>query len=53
MNNAAFEKQLTDWCAKVLRTDKGGMVDTYRMMKDVDKIIADYYGHAPVFVENE
>lgn len=53
MNNVVFKEQLTGWCNKVLSTEKNGMVDTYRMMKDIDKIIANYYDHAPLFAENE
>lgn len=44
-----LREKLDGWKAKVLTTYKfGDAADTYRMIKDVDKIIADAFDHEPV-----
>lgn len=48
-----LEKQLTEWVEKVVKAhesyQKGGcVVDTYKMIVDVDTIIAEAFKHLPV-----
>ncbi len=49
-----LKKRLEDWMEKVLDayTFDGG-VDTYHIIVDVDKIIAEAFNHDPVLPENE
>lgn len=47
--NDQLKSQLVNWCSKVIYAKEGGgMVNTYRMLKDIDKIIADAFDHEPV-----
>lgn len=54
--NNMLEEKLNEWVQKVLNAYSNSetyiFVDTYKMMVDVDKIIAEGFGHRPVFVEN-
>lgn len=55
-----FSEELQNWCDKVIRTYNNALaantdystikvsVDTYQMIKDVDKIIAEGFDHSPV-----
>lgn len=48
-----FEKELREWTEKVINAynkskEEGGMCHTYKMIKDVDKIIAQAFGHDEV-----
>jgi len=49
-----LEERLNDWVKKVLEAKadtRPGCVDTLRMMTDVDNILAEEFGHDPIFVE--
>ena len=47
-----LREKLDEWKAKVLTTYKfSDAADTYRMIKDVDRIIATAFDHSPVFEE--
>ena len=48
-----LEKRLNEWMEKVIEAHKSnGMADTYQMMVDVDRIIAEEFDREPVFDEN-
>ena len=48
-----FEEKIREWAEKVINAQKAiGMTNTYQMMLDIDKIIADGFDHDPVFTEN-
>lgn len=47
-----FEQKLNEWVEKVvIAYNSSGMADTYRMIVDVDKIVAEAFNHAPVIAE--
>lgn len=55
-----LEQRLNEWTQKVLDAQKptaGGttasMVDTYQMILDVDRIIAEEFDRTPVLLENQ
>ena len=51
----ALDKRLNDWVTKVLgaKSDTSpGCVDTHSMVMDIDKILAEEFGHDPIFAEN-
>lgn len=46
-----FRIRLMEWVAKVvLAKEAGGMIDTYAMIEDVDKIIAEAFDRDPVLL---
>lgn len=51
-----LEERLNEWMQKVLdaynNSDTFVYIDTYKMVVDVDKIIAEEFGHYPVFTAN-
>lgn len=49
-----FPEALKAWYEKVMKTfnSTGGAADTYLMISDIDKIIAEGFGHEPVLPEN-
>ena len=48
-----FPEALQAWYEKVLKSfNSSGMIDTYSMISDIDKIIAEGFGHEPVLPEN-
>ena len=48
-----LEHRLQEWMDKVIAAHNGGgMVDTVKMILDVDKIIAEEFGHDYFFEEN-
>lgn len=48
-----LEQRLNEWVAKVIKaSEPGGCVNTYRMIVDIDKIIAEEFDHEPVLAEN-
>lgn len=44
MEKKDLEQKLKEWTEKVLKT-YGSEADTYRMVKDIDKILADAFQH--------
>ena len=47
-----FEDKLKEWMEKVINaynSKENGMTDTFAMIEDVDKIIAEAFEHDPVF----
>ncbi len=49
MNAADLKKAIDAWKEKVLKAkESGGAVDTFAMVKDIDKIIAEAFGRSPV-----
>jgi hypothetical protein len=47
-----FEQKLNEWVEKVvIAYNSPGMADTYRMIVDVDKIVAEAFNHAPVIAK--
>lgn len=47
-----FHDKLDSWVEKVVRAKAScGMVDTFAMIAEVDKIIADAFDHEPVISE--
>lgn len=54
MERDVLKKKLEEWENKVLNSygQKGG-VNTYQMIVDVDKIIAEAFNHTPVLVETD
>lgn len=52
MEATVLEEKLESWKEKVLNSYRQGCgVNTYRMMVDVDKIIAEAFAHTPVIEE--
>ena len=48
-----FEEKIYEWAEKVINAHKiSGMTNTYQMMVDIDKIIAEGFDHDPFFKEN-
>lgn len=51
-----LEERLNEWMHKVLdaydNSDTYVYIDTYKMVVDVDKIIAEAFGHYPIFTAN-
>ena len=48
-----LEQRLQEWVQKVIAAKNGGGgVNTYAMIMDVDKIIAEEFDHDTVFAEN-
>ena len=49
-----LEERLNAWVEKVLKAhaEKGMGIDTYQMIVDIDKIIAEEFDHDYVFDEN-
>lgn len=50
-----LDERLNDWVRKVLgaKSDtRPGCVDTQKMVIDVDKILAEEFGHDPIFAES-
>lgn len=51
-DKATFEDLVDDWALRVKQARRirreGEAVDTYQMIKDIDKIIADGFHHDPV-----
>lgn len=53
MSKEQLERELNEWKDKVLRSfDGAGSVNTYGMIVDVDRIIAEAFDHAPVIQED-
>ncbi len=49
-----LEDRITAWMHKVLTAhETAGMTDTHQMIVDIDRIIAEEFGHVPVLVENQ
>lgn len=50
-----FEKQANEWAAKVIRAyNLGGKnVDTYKMIADIDRIIAEMFDREAILAENQ
>ena len=54
-----LEERLTQWMEKVLATHSEPnpfirvSANTYKMILDVDKIIAEEFDHAPIIAENQ
>lgn len=49
-----LEQRITEWMQKVLAAQEApGATDTYQMMVDIDRIIAEAFDHAPVLAENQ
>jgi hypothetical protein len=44
MEKKELEQKLKEWTEKVLKA-YGSEADTYRMVKDIDKILADAFQH--------
>ncbi len=51
-----FEQKLTKWTQEVLASydpsDRLAVVNTHKMMMDIDRIIAEAFDHAPMLTEN-
>ena len=51
-----LEEKLNEWMQKVLdaynKSDTYVCIDTFQMIVDVDEIIAEEFGHDPVFAVN-
>ncbi|WP_195985398.1 hypothetical protein [Clostridium sp. D33t1_170424_F3] len=50
-----LEKRLSEWVERVISAKQSealGGVDTFQMVVDVDKIIAEEFGHEYVFEQN-
>ena len=48
-----LEQRLQEWMDKVIAAhNSDGMTDTFKMILDVDKIVAEEFGHDYVFAEN-
>lgn len=50
---ATLEARLKEWVEKVIKTQGAAGVNTYRMLVDVDKILAEEFDHEPVLSENK
>ena len=49
-----LEEKLTEWVHKVLTAyETAGMTDILQMIVDVDRIIAEAFGHTPVLEETQ
>ena len=52
MSTTDLNKAIDEWKNKVLSAnDSQGMIDTFAMIKDIDRIIADAFDHAPIIDE--
>ena len=51
-NKTTFEDKVEDWALRVIQARRirreGDLVDTYMMIRDIDKIIAEGFHHDPV-----
>ena len=48
-----LEQRITEWMHKVLAAQEApGATNTYQMMVDIDRIIAEAFDHAPILPEN-
>ena len=49
-----LRQQLNEWVEKVVKShETSGMIDTFQMIVDVDKIIADAFGRDSVIMRKE
>lgn len=49
-----LEQRLKEWMDKVLTAhEAAGMTDTFQMIVDVDRIIAEEFDHAPMLEESQ
>ena len=45
VNKERLEKRIYEWKEKVIKSVDGGAYNTYAMMIDIDKIIAEEFDH--------
>ncbi|MCM1236523.1 MAG: hypothetical protein NC489_41115 [Ruminococcus flavefaciens] len=49
-----LKQQITEWMHKVMAAHEApGSADTYQVMADIDRIIAEAFDHVPVLPENQ
>lgn len=46
MNKERLVRRIDEWKEKVVNTE--GSANTYRMVKDIDKILAEEFDHEPI-----
>ena len=48
-----LEQRITEWMRKVLAAKEApGATDTYQMLVDIDRIIAEEFDHEPILPES-
>lgn len=56
-NKMTFEEKIEDWSLRVIQARRvkreGDLVDTYKMLKDIDEIIAEGFHHDPIMREEK